>query len=228
MKVITAILLFIFIWNVTFSQTELSKNDKVRVYIEYSTGKMHSQNDVEGNVNSWLGSLSKAPFKRSNDTIYFYLIEDVEEYLRMTKKNSMAIVGEAVNLQEIVELSGNKYSLENLIDKVIVLNFWFTSCRPCVAELPELNKLSQEYNDKDVVFLAPTFNTDDEVNSFLSHKEFHYTILPNARQLISDYRVSGYPTHIIIDRNSVIRFYQIGAESESIFSILNTEIEKLL
>lgn len=94
MKLITAILLFIFIWNVTFSQTESGITNKVKVFIEYSTGKMYSQYDVEGNASSWLGSLSKAPFKESNDTIYFYLIEDVDEYLRMTKNNSMAIVGD--------------------------------------------------------------------------------------------------------------------------------------
>ena len=227
MKLIATIFLSIFICNITFSQTESSKNDKVRVYIEYSTGKMYSQTDVEG-TNSWQGSLASHTFKISNDTIYTYLIEDVDGYYGELEKNSLAIIGDTVNIKEIIEYCGNKCRLENLKGKVIVLNFWFTSCRPCVAELPELNKLRQGYNDEDVVFLAPTFNTDDEVNSFLSHKEFHYDILPNARQLISEYRVSGYPTHIIIDRNRVIRFYQIGAESESIFSILNTEIQKLL
>jgi thiol-disulfide isomerase/thioredoxin len=30
-------------------------------------------------------------------------------------------------------------------DLVIVLNFWFTQCKPCVAEFPELNELKEKY-----------------------------------------------------------------------------------
>jgi len=109
-----------------------------------------------------------------------------------------------------------------------VLNFWFKECSPCIAELPELNRLRQTYNETDVVFLAPTFNTAEEVDSFLDNREFLYNIFSDATPLIKEFRVTSFPTHILIDRNGIIKFYQIGANSETIYSILDAEIKKIL
>ena len=39
------------------------------------------------------------------------------------------------------DLEGNEYSLSNLKGKIRVLNFWFTTCKPCVEEIPALNEL---------------------------------------------------------------------------------------
>lgn len=46
------------------------------------------------------------------------------------------------------------------LNKVVLINLLFTSCAPCVAEIPMLNQLNQEYVDKD--FRLISFATDDK------------------------------------------------------------------
>lgn len=45
----------------------------------------------------------------------------------------------------VTDINGNEYSLESLKGKIIVLNFWFVECKPCVQEMPELNELVEIY-----------------------------------------------------------------------------------
>ena len=42
-------------------------------------------------------------------------------------------------------ISGEKIETQNLKGKVIVINLWFTTCYPCILELPALNRLVEEY-----------------------------------------------------------------------------------
>ncbi|MGK0324190.1 MAG: thiol-disulfide isomerase/thioredoxin, partial [Psychroserpens sp.] len=52
------------------------------------------------------------------------------------------------------DIEGNSHTLESLKGKVVVINFWFINCKPCVAEIPDLNKLKAKFNNKDAVFVA--------------------------------------------------------------------------
>jgi thiol-disulfide isomerase/thioredoxin len=59
-------------------------------------------------------------------------------------------------------IENEQVSQEKLPGKVVVMNFWFQSCTPCLNELPGLNKLAETYKDSDVVFLA--FGRDSEAS----------------------------------------------------------------
>lgn len=50
--------------------------------------------------------------------------------------------------------AGGEVSRDDLKGKVVMLDFWATWCGPCAEEMPSLLKLSREYADKGVVFVA--------------------------------------------------------------------------
>ncbi len=80
---------------------------------------------------------------------------------------------------EYVTMKGEKVSSKSLAGKVIVLNFWFIACKPCVAEMPMLNDMVQQYKDKpEVVFLALSFDKCDQVKQFLEKTKFNYQAIP--------------------------------------------------
>jgi thiol-disulfide isomerase/thioredoxin len=60
-----------------------------------------------------------------------------------------------ISLKEIkIEtLSGENINLDQIKNKVIVLNFWATWCPPCVQELPMFNNLHESLKGKDVEFV---------------------------------------------------------------------------
>lgn len=127
----------------------------------------------------------------------------------------------------VTDLKGNTIKLSELKGKVVVLNFWFTKCGPCVQEMPSLNKLVDEFKDKDVVFLAITFNKKDIVEQFLKEKPFAYTIVPNANDVITMYGVKSYPTSIVINKKGEIILKELGFRT-NIKSVLSKSIESQL
>ncbi|AYZ14137.1 TlpA family protein disulfide reductase [Chryseobacterium arthrosphaerae] len=121
----------------------------------------------------------------------------------------------------VVDMNGKSYSIKELKGKTVVINFWYTRCKPCLMEMPELNELVDKYSEKGVVFLGITFDDKKVVKNFLSKKAFKYNIIPNARDIISLYEISNYPSHIIIDENSNIVFSATGLEKETVANLDN-------
>ncbi len=137
--------------------------------------------------------------------------------------SSSAMIGKPALPFTVTDMIGNTYSLESLKGKVVVLNFWFVECKPCVMEIPELNKLVEKYKGKDVVFLGIATNDKAKLQIFLEKQPFNYNIIPNGSKTAGDYQVTAFPTHIIIDKNSVVAFATTGLGPTTM-----EDIEKLL
>ena len=110
----------------------------------------------------------------------------------------------------VSDINGKTFSLDELKGKVVVLNFWFIECKPCVMEMPELNKLVEKFKDKEVVFIGFASNDKAKLQKFLSSNTFSYNIIPESKEVAENYDVRMFPTHIVIDRESLIRFYAVG------------------
>ena len=59
--------------------------------------------------------------------------------------------------------------------RVVLINFWATWCPPCIAEMPSLQKLYNDYKDE-VVFLFVTTDDDPELNKFMKNKKYYFPI----------------------------------------------------
>ena len=153
--------------------------------------------------------------------------------LRKATKEEMEMMGmaalsnnDSINEEAIAftatDMEGNTFSLDELKGKVIVINFWFVACKPCVEEIPELNELVEKYEDKDVVFLGFALDNEKRLNSFLEKNPFKYHIFPESKELIGSYGVNSYPTHIVIDQSSAVVFKTSGLSPTTVKSIENT------
>ena len=98
--------------------------------------------------------------------------------------------------------------------KVVVLNFWATRCRPCLQELPAMNRVAA--SEPDVVFLAVAstglLDTSAKVDSFFSQLSLdHITpVLDDGITTLNRYGVLDLPTTFFVDKDGVIRHFQIG------------------
>ena len=110
---------------------------------------------------------------------------------------------------KLTSMDGKVFESASLRGKVVILNFWFTGCVPCVAEMPKLNELVEKFKDDDVVFIAPTWDSKTVLQTFLKNHTFKYNIVPSAISLIVNTYSSGtgevvMPTTIIIDKEGSI------------------------
>ncbi len=115
----------------------------------------------------------------------------------------------------VTTLAGKPYDLAALRGKVVVLNFWFIGCAPCKAEMPGLNQLVAEFKGHDVIFLALALDPAEDLLDFLKKTTFSYEVIPDAGKLIEEqFKITSYPTHIIIDRNGAIEAIMTGGSEK--------------
>jgi len=127
----------------------------------------------------------------------------------MEQKESAILGTNAVEFSA-TDLKGKKYALTGLKGKIVVLNFWFVECKPCVMEMPELNELVEEFKGKEIVFLAIALNDKKQLKKFLKTTDFNYIIVPDGKSIANSYSVGGFPTNVIIDQNGIIQYVSTG------------------
>ncbi len=147
--------------------------------------------------------------------------------LKLKKGSSESAPGSIATDFSGTLFDGSSVQLSKLKGKVVVLNFWFTGCVPCVTEIPDLNGLVKKYKDKDVEFLAVTYDEKSLVSEFLKKYPFDYKIVADAQNVIDSYKTTSFPTHIVLDKEGKILFTQFGLQT-GIIGNLTKNIDKAL
>ena len=135
--------------------------------------------------------------------------------------------GDIFPFEEMMDIDGNVITKEDLAGKVVVINFWFTGCRPCIMEMPELNEVVARFKEDEVVFLAFANEIAPRVSLFLTKHPFDYTIIPDQMTKTLAKGITVFPTHFIVDREGIISERMTGY-SEGIGEKIASKIEKLL
>lgn len=129
------------------------------------------------------------------------------------------------------DIDGKEYSKESLKGKIVVMNFWGIWCGPCRREIPQLNKLVKQYEDRqDIVFLAVSSDPVDKLMDFIQDTEFNYRLISekNATDLsteIIDLGMIAFPSHAVLDRNGNVVLQYLG-EHPAIEQMLSSCIER--
>ena len=120
------------------------------------------------------------------------------------------LIGTKATDFNLKDLKGKTHILSELKGKVVVLNFWFVECKPCIMEMPELNELVEEFKEKNIVFLAIALNDKKQLKKFLKTTDFNYKVVANGQTSADSYGVKGFPTNVIIDQNGIIHYVSTG------------------
>lgn len=102
------------------------------------------------------------------------------------------------------DMDGNKVSLSDYKGKIVFLNFWATWCPFCVREMPDLEKVHQEFSKgNDAVML--TINSGEKLEKakkFMDDKKLTLPVLMDYTNEVGGiYGVSGIPVTYVIDRD---------------------------
>ena len=145
-------------------------------------------------------------------------MKQIQEMIKMMEAGTALVGTDAVPFT-VTDITGAKFSLESLKGKVVVLNFWFIACKPCVMEIPELNELVEKYHNEDVVFIGFANDGMKAIEKFLTKQAFDYNLIPNSLMTAQSYQVFGFPTHIVINTNSKIELVLSGLSETTIGEI---------
>lgn len=101
---------------------------------------------------------------------------------------------------------GNRIDAANLKDKVVFINFWATWCRPCVVEMPSINKLYDVYRDNEniVFIMADVDNKYEQSVKFMEDKKLTLPVHVPAGEIPGDWLGGAIPTTVILDKTGAI------------------------
>lgn len=91
-------------------------------------------------------------------------------------------------------------------NKVVIVDFWATWCRPCVASIPHMNETQEKFKDS-VVIVGLSDEMDTTVRQFMRRTEMKYTVATDSgRRMMNAFRPSGIPHVAIISPDGVVRW----------------------
>ena len=118
--------------------------------------------------------------------------------------DKVASVGDAP-LIDADTYSHGRFDLTELGGQPVVINFWFPSCPPCRAEMPDLQAAYEEFKGRGVNFVGVQqlgLDSEDAGREFLEEVGVNYpNIGDQAAKLQLAYKVLSYPTTVFLDRS---------------------------
>jgi peroxiredoxin len=118
--------------------------------------------------------------------------------------------------------------MKNLLGKVVVVNFWATWCRPCIAEMPGFSEIYDRLHEKGLEIIGVSLDEGGwgKVKPFLAKNSVSYPIVVGNDDLYLAYGGdNGIPTTVFVDRKGNIVDRHVGAMSKEEFE---AKVRKLL
>lgn len=109
---------------------------------------------------------------------------------------------------KLTELDGTPIDLTQYKGKAIFINFWATWCRPCVQELPSIQKAMNIVQNEDIVFLFASNEATEAIETFKQSNpyKFHYVKVENIEHL----NITALPTTYIFNTAGELVFSEMG------------------
>ena len=130
---------------------------------------------------------------------------------------------------DLENIQGGKTKSLDLKGKVAVVDFWATWCDPCKAEVPHFNKLSEEFQGKDVQVVGIAIESPhDDIKPTIKKTGINYMVLVGNDAVVDGFGgVIGYPTTYIVTKDWKIYKKYLGALPDKEDRI-RKDIQKLL
>ena len=136
-------------------------------------------------------------------------------------------LGDVMRDFSVVDSDGNTQKLSELLKtkKMVLINFWYTTCSWCVKEFPYMDAVYQQYKDEiEIVALNHSTLQGDSEEGIKNFKNNFYTdyvggeatgglSFPMAKDYTNmgpAFALEGYPTSVIVDRYGVICMIEAG------------------
>ena len=154
---------------------------------------------------------------------------DIADYYTFTKTSANVVLSSSVIEEDkvpskyalgdimydftVTTVDGKKFNLSETLEEkdAVLINFWFSTCSPCINEFPYLESAASKYEDIAVIALN-TYATDDEeaVKLFKSTYELSLDMAKADDDIFSAFGTGGYPTSVVVDKYGTICLIEVG------------------
>jgi peroxiredoxin len=116
------------------------------------------------------------------------------------------------------DLQGNRWHLQELKGKVVLVNFWATWCPPCRKEMPDLQALYDKYKDQGFMVVSISDEEAAKVEPFIAERKITYPVLLDpGRKVNGLFQVEGIPKSFVYDREGKLVAQSIDMRTRNQF-----------
>lgn len=184
-----------------------------------------------GVISNGLGVQNSSTVENIENTVDS-IIEENGNNITDTNTNSEDVNNELQNIIDFTMLDQNgvEHTLSDYKGKIVFLNFWATWCGPCRSEMPDIQKLYEEFgeNTGDVIILGVANPKDSkniipqnqegtvsDIKQFLDENGYTYpTLMDLTGSTFYNYGIQSFPTTFMITEDSKVFGYVSGALSK--------------
>ena len=130
-----------------------------------------------------------------------------------TKPAKQNTTDDLIHQIQLIDLNNQVVRLEEYKGKTIFINFWASWCKPCVEEMPSIEKAQTMMTDKEIIFLLASSEVVEEIKEFSKNHNytFKYVHLENGEKL----NIQALPTTFIINPKGSLVFSEMGSRNWS-------------
>ncbi len=187
--------------------------------------KQYGRTDAEGKVTlqmpesgTYAIQISGAPKGYLVEKSYSFSGSSASIVLESRLVSDEAIAGASLGLGDVMydfsvlTPGGETVTLSEVLQekKMVLLNFWYTTCTYCVAEFPYMQEAYETYMDDVGIIAVNPLEQDAAISAFQDQHGLTFPMAKCAPAWASAFGVKGYPTSVIIDRYGVICLVEEG------------------
>ncbi len=123
----------------------------------------------------------------------------------------LGMIGKPAPNFSATDIDGNPISLKDYHGKVVLLDFWTTTCGPCIAEMPNMKKVYDAYKDVGFDVIGINIDADEaDLHEFLKACDLPWRQVFGGQDspLKKLYRVRGVPSPWLMNREGNVISYQ--------------------
>lgn len=169
-------------------------------------GKEKSEDAKRSRFSKW--RLQNAP-----DPKFVNDLDSADDQGGQPKDTAQAgMIGKAAADFELKKLDGSLLKLSDLKGRIVVLDFWATWCGPCVASLPKITEIGQQYKGADVDVIAINIEQSSaEIKALLDRLAISPLVVMDTDGAVARaYQAEAIPQTVIIDRNGKVTHVFVG------------------
>lgn len=127
---------------------------------------------------------------------------------------------------KLKDYNNSVFNFETTRGEVVLVNFWATWCPPCIAEMPSMQSLYNDYRDK-IEFVFVSNESTEIVREFLDQKGYIFNVYSSVTVPPNTFDVSSIPRTFLIDKTGNIVIDKTGASNWNSDTVRET-IDNLL
>jgi thiol-disulfide isomerase/thioredoxin len=138
-----------------------------------------------------------------------------EEVKTFLKSNYFEIPPKQIQFKDLKFLHVKDDQMTSLKERpadIIILNFWATWCRPCLVEMPEMDKLQLSLGKEKTEIIAINYgDSKEQVKSFQQKYDYSFTVgISDQEEIKHTFQVQGLPTTFILTKKGYILGRLVG------------------